>query len=130
MVRHAPDLIFDKAGQLERVEAFCLPEETIRAVFNLKGGDADFIAILDKRVLFYGQVFTHSKKAMVTIPYRRIHALSSADESGLPLKRGPFASSKLTLHAGGDSFEFEFHGRERAAQAYRLIMEHWLEDLH
>lgn len=129
MARRAADLIYDKSEQLERIEAFCLPQETIRAVFNLKGGDADFIAILDKRVLFYGQVFGHSKKAMVTVPYRRIHALSSADESGLILKRGPFASSKLTLHAGGDAFEFEFRGRERAGEAYRLIIEHWLEEV-
>ena len=129
MARHAADLIYDKSEQLERIEAFCLPHETVRAVFNLKGGDADFIAILDKRLLFYGQVFTHSKKAIVTIPYRQIHALSSADESGLILKRGPFASSKLTIHAGKDSFEFEFHGRERAAQAYRLIIEHWMEGI-
>lgn len=129
MARRAADMIYDKSEQLERAEAFCLPDETIRAVFNLKGGDADFIAILDKRILFYGQAFTHSKKAAVTIPYRRIHALSSADESGLVLKRGPFASSKLTVHAGADAFEFEFHGRERAGQAYRLIMEHWLEEL-
>ncbi|MBM3132080.1 MAG: PH domain-containing protein [Chloroflexi bacterium] len=127
MARHAADIIVDKDDQLERVEDFCLPQETIRAVFDLKGGDADFIAVLDRRVIFYGKAFTHTKKAMVTIPYRQIHAVSSADESGLLLKRGPFANSKLTLHASGDSFEFEFRGRERAYEAYTLIMEHLLE---
>jgi len=89
MARHAADIIVDKDDQLERVEDFCLPQETIRAVFDLKGGDADFIAVLDRRVIFYGKAFTHTKKAMVTIPYRQIHARKRA-----PLEAGAFCEQQ------------------------------------
>jgi len=110
MVRHAEDIIVDKKEQLEKIEDYCLPHETLRAVFDMKGGGTGFIGITDKRVIFYDKAFTHKKKAMVTIPYNRIHAVSSEDDSGRLLKHGFFASSILTLHAGDDSFAFEFRG--------------------
>lgn len=127
MAIHADDIVVDKAEQLEKVEGFCLPNEVIRGVFDLKGVGTGFIAILDKRIIFYDRAFTHKKKAMVTVPYSRIHALSSEDESGLLLKRGVFASSRLTIHAGDDSFEFEFRGADKSHRAYTLIMEHLLQ---
>ncbi|MBT4513262.1 MAG: hypothetical protein HOC20_13765 [Chloroflexi bacterium] len=127
MVNIADDIIVDKQEQMEKIEDYCLPQETILAVFDLKGAGTGFLGILDKRIIFYDKAFTHKKKAMVTIPYNRIHAVSSADDSGLVFKRGFFASSTLTLHAGDDSFEFEFRGGDKAHAAYRLIIEHLLQ---
>ena len=127
MVRHADDIIIDKPEQLEKIEDYCLPHETIRAIFDLKGSGTGFVAILDKRIIFYDRAFTHKKKAMVTIPYSRIHAVSSEDDTGLIFKRGVFASSKLTIHAGDDFFQFEFRGGDKAHQAYILMMEHLLQ---
>ena len=123
MAKHAEDIIVDKKDQLEKIEDYCLPNEIIRAVFDLKGGGTGFIGITDKRVIFYDKAFMHKKKAMVTIPYSRIHAVSSEDDSGRLFKRGFFASSKLTLHAGDDSFAFDFRGGDTAHRAYILIME-------
>ena len=37
MVQLAPDIMVDKKDQLEKIEGICLPDETIRAVFDLKG---------------------------------------------------------------------------------------------
>ena len=127
MVNIAENIIVDKKEQLEKIEDYCLPHETILAVFDLKGAGTGFIGILDKRIIFYDKAFTHKKKAMVTLPYNRIHAVSSADDSGLLIKRGFFASSKLTLHAGDDSFEFEFRGGDKAHTAYTLIIKHLLQ---
>ena len=38
MAKHAEDIIVDKKDQLEKIEDYCLSNETIRAVFDLKGG--------------------------------------------------------------------------------------------
>lgn len=127
MAVYAENLIVDKDEQLDKIEGFCLDHEMVHAVLDLKGGGTGFIAILDKRIIFYDRAFTHKKKAMVTIPYTRIHAISSADDSGLILKRGFFASSKLTIHAGYHSFEFVFRGGDKAHVAYKLIVEHLIE---
>ncbi len=127
MAQYAEDIIVDKKEQLEKIEDYCLPHETIWAVFDLKGIRAGFVAVLDKRIIFYDKAFTHKGKAMVTIPYNRIHAVSSEDDPGLLHRHGLFSSSKLILHTGNDSFEFEFRGGDRAYRAYIMIMEHLLQ---
>ncbi|MDD5092966.1 MAG: PH domain-containing protein [Dehalococcoidia bacterium] len=127
MAKHADDIVVDKKDQLEKIEDYCLPDETIRAVFDMKGGGTGFIGITDKRVIFYDKAFMHKKKAMVTIPYGRIHAVSSEDDTGGLIKRGFLASSRLTLHAGNDAFEFEFRGGDKAHRAYAIIMEYLLK---
>lgn len=127
MEDEAEDIVVDKQEQLEKIKRFCLDNETIHAVLDLKGGGTGFVAILDKRIIFYDRAFTHKKKAMVTIPYNRIHAISSADDSGILLRRGFFASSTLTIHAGYHSFEFVFRGGDKAHMAYKMIVEHILE---
>jgi hypothetical protein len=126
MAIHAEDIIVDKKDQLEKIEDWCLPEETIRAVFDLKGTGTGFLGITDKRVIFYDKAFMHKKKAMVTIPYSRVHAVSSEDNTGALVKRGFFSSSKLSIHAGTDAFEFEFRGGDKAHRAYQIIMEYLL----
>lgn len=126
MAKRAEDMILDKKDQLEKIDDYCLPQETIRAVFDLKGSGTGFIGITDKRIIFYDRAFMHKKKAMVTIPYGRIHAVSSEDDTGRLLKRGFLSSSTLTVHAGNDSFTFEFRGGDKAHRAYTLIMEYLL----
>ena len=124
MAMHAEDIVVDKKEQLEKIEAYCLPNETIRAVFDMKGGGTGFIGITNKRVIFYDKAFMRKKKAMVSILYNRISSLSSEDDSGGLMKRGFFASSVLTIQSGGDAFEFEFRGGDKAHQAYMMIMEY------
>ena len=127
MAIHAADLLVDKKEQLEKIEDYCLPNEVIRAVFDCKGVGTGFVGITNKRAIFYDKAFRRKQKAMVSVPYGRIHAVSSEDDSGRLVKRGFFASSKITLHAGDDSFEFEFRGGDKAHKAYLLIMEHLLQ---
>jgi hypothetical protein len=126
MAIRAEDIIVDKEDQLEKIEDWCLPGETIRAVFDLKGGGAGFLGITDKRVIFYDKAFMRRQKAMVTIPYGKIHAISSEDDTGKVIKRGFFSSSKLSIHAGANSFVFDFRGGDKAHIAYQIIMEYLL----
>ena len=49
----ADDLVFDKKEQLEKIEGFCLPDEVIRAVFDLKGAATGFLGVTDRRIIYY-----------------------------------------------------------------------------
>ena len=57
MAQHAEDMIVDKQDQLEKIEGLCLPDEVIRAVFDLKGRGTGFLAVS----------YTH-----LTLPTKRI----------------------------------------------------------
>ena len=68
MARYSEDMMVDKKDQLEKIEGVCLPNETIRAVFDMKGGGTGFIGLTDRRVIYYDKAFLKKKKAMVSIP--------------------------------------------------------------
>ena len=76
MAVYAEDLIVDKTEQLEQIEGVCLPDETIRAVFDLKGRGTGFLGITDKRIIYYDRAFLKSKKALVSIPHDRIASVA------------------------------------------------------
>jgi hypothetical protein len=124
----AEDLVFDKKEQLEKIEDICLPDEVIRAVFDLKGAGSGFIGITDKRIIFYDKAFFKSQRAMVSIPYSRITSIGSEDNKGFLIKRGFLVSDKLTICAQGvEPKVFEFRGGDKAHLAHRLLMEYLLK---
>jgi len=91
MAQRAPDIMVDKKDQLEKIEGVCLPDETIRAVFDLKGRGTGFLGITDKRIIYYDKAFLKSKKALVSIPHDRIACVASEDNKDLnprPLNSG------------------------------------------
>ncbi len=45
MAIYADDLIADKKNQLEKIEDICLPDEVVRAVFDLKGRGTGFLGL-------------------------------------------------------------------------------------
>ena len=119
------DVYFDKKDQLEKIQDWVVSGETLYAVYDLKGGGTGFIGITDRRLIFYDKQFLRKMKAMVTVPYSQIASLSSEDKSGLLSGRGFFASSKLGVQTtGGNYYEFEFRGGDKAHEAYRFIMPH------
>jgi hypothetical protein len=65
-------------------------------------------------------------KALVSIPYSRIHTIAAEDESGLLTGRGFFSSSKLVVTTSHGDFEFEFRGADKAHLAHNLILGHIL----
>lgn len=119
--------VWDKKEQLERIEGFCLPDEVVKAVFDLKGAGSGFLGITDKRVIFYDKAFFKDQKAMVSIPYSRISIVASEDTRGFLIKKGFLSTNKLTIMGPGfEERTFEFRGTEQAHIAHQLIMEHLL----
>lgn len=124
----AEDLVFDKKEQLAKIEDICLPDEVIRAVFDLKGAGSGFVGITDKRIIFYDKAFLKKQKAMVSIPYSRITSVGSEDNKGFLVRRGFLVSDELTICAQGmEPKVLEFRGGDKAHLAHRLIMEYMLK---
>jgi len=127
MAQHAPDIIVDKKDQLEKIEGVCLPNEIIRAVFDLKGGGTGFLGLTDKRIIFYDKAFMKKSKAMVSIPYSRIASVASEDNKGFIIRSGFLVSDTLTVDPIGlEPRTFEFRGGDKAHQAHNIIMEYLL----
>ncbi len=121
------EVVFDRREQLEKVQAALLPDETVEAVFDMKGGGTGFLGITSRRVIIYDKVFLRRMKAVVSVPYSRIHSIAAEDESGLFTGRGFFASSKLVITTSHGEYEFEFRGADKAHLAHMLILGHMVE---
>lgn len=127
MPEYSVNMYVDKQEQLEKVEAVCLPDELIRAVFDLKGRGTGFLGITDKRLVYYDKEFMKNRKAMVSIPFNRISSVASEDNSGFFIQKGFLVSDTLAITlAGGEVKLFEFRGGEKAHLAHMMIMEHML----
>lgn len=114
---------FDKEDQVRQVQPFVLPEEKLYAVFDCKGAGTGFIAVTNKRLMFYDKAFLAKRKALTSIPFRQITAVSTIDEG-----RGLFGtSSELVVKTGPEVFSFEFRGGDKAQRAYTLIMQELLQ---
>ncbi len=121
----ADDIVFDKQEQLEKIEGFCLPDEVLRAVFDLKGAATGFLGITDRRVIFYDKSLVTERKAMISIPYSRMSMLGSEDDKGMIIKKGFLVTGRLTVRGlGFEDQTFEFRGGDKAHIAHRIISEY------
>ena len=128
MAKYAEGIMVDKKEQLEKIESICLPDEIIRAVFDMKGAGTGFLGITDKQIIYYDKAFLKSKKALVSIPYERIASVASEDHKGFLIKSGFFISDILTISPIGlEPKTFEFRGGDKAHVAHNMIMEHLLK---
>jgi len=127
MPEYAGDMYVDKRDQLEKIEPLCLPDELIRAVFDLKGRGTGFLAITDKRIIYYDREWLKNKQAIVSIPFSRITSVASEDSKGFFVQKGFFLSETLTISVQGEDIKtFEFRGGDKAHLAHMIIMEHLL----
>jgi len=127
MPEYAGDMYVDKKDQLEKIEAVCLPDELIRAVFDLKGRGTGFLGVTDKRIVYYDKEFLKNKKALVSIPFGRISSVASEDNKGFFITKGFFVSDTLAITIAGEGVKtFEFRGGDKAHHAHMIIMEHLL----
>ena len=127
MPEYSCNMYVDKKDQLEKIEAICLPDELIRAVFDLKGRGTGFLGITDKRIVYFDKEFMKNRKALVSIPFIRISSVASEDNSGFFIQKGFLVSDTLAITLmGGDVKMFEFRGGEKAHLAHMIIMEHLL----
>lgn len=114
--------IYDKKDQFQRIQQYCLPNEKLYAVFDMKGGGTGFVGITDLRLIFFDQSFIRKQKAMVSVPFTKVTMVASEDSGGLI-----FGTSKLLVRAGDMNWEFEFRSNDKAHHAYRLIMHNLLQ---
>ena len=121
------DVIFDKKEQFDKIKSALLNGETVEAVFDMKGGGTGFLGITSHRIIFYDKAFLRKIKAVVSVPYSRIHSIAAEDESGLFTGRGFFSSSKLIIHTSNGDYEFEFRGADKAHTAHNLILAHMIK---
>jgi hypothetical protein len=117
------DVEFDQKSQLESIVPWILDEEKLYAVYDCKGAGTGFVAITNKRLLFYDKAFMARRKALTSVPYNKVTAVSSIDEG-----RGLWgATSSLVVKTGSEAYEFEFRGGDKAQRAYKLIMHELLQ---
>lgn len=115
---------YDKKDQYDQIILWILPSEKLYVVFDCKGGGTGFIALTNKRLMFYDKAFLGKRKALTSVPFNKITSVSSVDEG-----RGFFgATSELVVKTGSEAFEFEFRGGDKAQKAYQLIMTELLQN--
>jgi hypothetical protein len=126
MVETQTQVIFDRRDQLSKIQQLVVGNETLYAVFDLKGGGTGFVGITDLRLIFMDQAFLKKQKAIVSVPFTRITAVGSED-SGKIILSSILGSSTLFVVAGNREWTFEFRSNEKAHQAYDLIMRNLLQ---
>lgn len=115
---------FDKKEQYDQIVPWILPGERLYVVLDCKGGGTGFIAVTNKRLMFYDKAFLGKRKALTSVPFNKITSVSSVDEG-----RGLFGTtSELVVKTGSEAFEFEFRGGDKAQRAYQLIMTEMLQN--
>jgi hypothetical protein len=119
-------VIFDKPDQLDKLKTGLLPGEQIEAVFDLKGGETGFVGITSKRVIFQDNAWVMNTKAVVSIPYSRIHTVAAEDAVGLFTGHGFFSSTKIIITTSEGARGLQFRGADQAQIAHDLILKHML----
>ena len=117
-------VIVDRPDQLVKVRAGLLPGEEVEAVFDVKGSGSGFMGITSKRVIFQDNAWISQVKAVVSMPYSRIHTVAAADTGGLLAGRGFFSSSTIVVTTSAGATKFEFRGADKAHIAHDLILKH------
>jgi hypothetical protein len=115
---------YDQKSQYDQIVPWILPDEKLYVVLDCKGGGTGFIALTNKRLMFYDKAFLGKRKALTSVPYNKVTSVSSVDEG-----RGLFgATSELVVKTGSEAFEFEFRGGDKAQRAYQLMMKELLQN--
>jgi|SRR5687768_1649261 hypothetical protein len=120
---YTEDAEVDQKEQLRQIEPWLLEQERLHAVYDCKGAGTGFVGITNKRLIFYDREFMRKRKALTSVPFSKLTAVSSVDEG-----RGLFgATSILVVKTGSEEYEFEFRGGDKAQRAYRFIMTEMLQ---
>jgi hypothetical protein len=114
--------VFDKPDQLEKVRHGLLQGETILAVYDGIGVGTGFIGLTDRRVVLQDNSFVGKKVAVTSVPYSRINAVSFVSDKSM---LGKFASSSsIAVSAGGQTYEIQFRGEDKAKHTHDVILWH------
>lgn len=115
---------FDKQEQFDKIASGLLRGEQIIAVYDAIGAGTGFIGITSLRVVLQDNSFVGKKVALTSVPYNRVNAVSFVSNKSM---LGKFASTgSIAVSAGGQSYEVEFRGDEKAKHAHDAILWHML----
>ena len=116
---------FDKQDQYDRIEAGLMHGEQILAVFDATGAGTGFLGVTDRRLVLQDNSFVGKKIALTSVPYSRVNAVSFVSNKSM---LGKFAStSSIAISAGGQTYEVEFRGDDKAKFAHDTILWHMLQ---
>ena len=111
---------FDNKSQMERIQGGLIDDEQLYAVYDMKGGGTGFVGLTNLRLILQDEGIIRKRKSLVSIPYRHIAMVASADEGGLMRK-----TSHLTIiTSSGKEFDMEFRSSDKAERAYAYIIGH------
>ncbi len=114
--------VFDKQDQYDKISAGLLQGEQIIAVYDAIGAGTGFIGITNLRVVLQDNSFVGKKIALTSIPYNRVNAVSFVSNKSM---LGKFASTgSIAVSAGGQNYEVDFRGDEKARYAHDAILWH------
>lgn len=115
---------FDKQDQLDKVASGLLQGEQIIAVYDAIGAGTGFIGITNLRVILQDNSFVGKKVALTSVPYSRVNAVSFVSNKSM---LGKFAStSSIAVSAGGQNYEVDFRGDEKAKHTHDAILWHMI----
>lgn len=116
--------VFDKQDQLDKIASGLLQGEQIIAVYDATGAGTGFIGITNLRVILQDNSFVGKKVALTSVPYSRVNAVSFVSNKSM---LGKFASTgSIAVSAGGQNYEVDFRGHEKAKHAHDAILWHML----
>ena len=115
---------FDKQDQANRVVELLVDGELLYAVYDCKGRGTGFLGITDRRLIVRDDGHLKHSKRIVSIPYRQITAVGT----GSDYKLLGSSEGTLSVHAGGEEWDFRLKGDGKTRKAYLRIMEHLLTE--
>lgn len=116
--------VFDKQDQLDKIASGALQGEQIIAVYDAIGAGTGFIGITNLRVILQDNSFVGKKVALTSVPYNRVNAVSFISNKSM---LGKFASTgSIAVSAGGQNYEVDFRGDEKAKHAHDVILWHMI----
>lgn len=116
---------FDKQDQYDRIVAGLMEGERVLAVYDAIGAGTGFIGVTDKRIILQDNSFVGKKVALTSVPYNRVNAVSFVSNKSM---LGKFAStSEIAVSAGGQQYQVEFRGDEKAKFIHDAILWHMLQ---
>jgi len=116
---HVGNVDFDNKSQLERIQAGLVPNETLYAVYDMKGGGTGFLGLTNRRLIIQDEGRVRKRRSLISIPYSKVTMVASEDEGGV-MRR----TSELTVYAGSQEFELDFRSSDKAERAYKIIIQH------
>ena len=120
-----PAPVFDRRDQLEQIVTGLLTGEHVIAVYDAIGQGTGFLGITNLRLVLQDNSFVGKKTALTSVPYSRVNAVSFVSNKSV---LGRLAStSSIAVSAGGQTFEVDLRGHEKARHAHDAILEHMVQ---